>query len=146
MKTIPIKSKHVLQQGISYVELLVATVLIAIAIVPMMNALQAGLQGSTLFKKNAEFHHVLTGAAEKVLAEPFDNLDAAATAAGAYTTATTYSDLGAPTPFKVYLWRYDVDNADSDNDEFTGGEEDLIWVRVALVDNGQSIETLISKF
>ena len=97
------------------------------------------------FKKN-RFHHVLTGTVEKVLAEPFDNLDAAAAAAGAYTTATTYSDLGAPIPFKVYLWRYDVDNADNDNDEFTGGEEDLIWVKVALVDNGQSIETLISKF
>lgn len=146
MKTIPIKSKHVLQQGIAYVELLIATVLIATALVPMMNALQAGLQGSALFQKNTEFHHVLSGTVEKVLAEPFANLDAAATAAGAYTTATTYSDLVAPIPFKVYLWRYDIDNADNDNDEYTGGEEDLIWVRVALVDNGQSIETLINKF
>ncbi len=146
MKTIPIKSKHVLQQGISYVELLVATVLIATALVPMMNALQAGLQGATLFQTKTGFHHVLTGTVEKVLAEPFGNLDAAATAAGAYTNATTYSDVGASIPFKVYLWRYDVDNADNDNDEFTGGEEDLIWVKVALVDNGQSIETLISNF
>ena len=134
------------QFGISYIEILIAMVLIAIALVPMMNALQAGLQGATLFQTKTEFHHALTGAVEKVLAEPFGNLDAAATAAGAYTNATTYSDVGASIPFKVYLWRYDADNADNDDDEFTGGEEDLIWVKVALVDNGQSIETLISNF
>ena len=134
------------QIGIAYVEILVATVLIAIALVPMLNSLQAGLQGATLFQKKAEFHHVLTGTVEKVLAEPFNELDNAATAAGAHTNATTYSDMGASIPFKVYLWRYDVDNADNDNNEFTGGEEDLLWVKVTLQDNGQSIETLISKF
>ena len=134
------------QIGISYIEILIAMILIATALVPMMNALQTGLQGATLFQTKAEFHHVLTGTIEKVLAEPFDSLDAAATSAGDYTNATTYSDLGASIPFKVYLWRYDADNADNDNDVFTGGEEDLIWVKVALVDNGQSVETLISKF
>ena len=135
-----------MQQGLSYIELLVATVLIATALVPMMNSLQAGLQGASLFQKKSQAHYVLIGNLEKVLVEPFDDLDSAATAAGAYTNATTYSDLTASVPYNVYLWRYDVDNADSDNNEFTGGEEDLLWVKVSLVDNGQSIETLISKF
>ena len=134
------------QIGIAYIEILIATVLIAIALVPMLNSLQAGLQGATLFQKKVEFLHVLTGTVEKVLAEPFNELDNAATAAGAHTNATSYSDMGSPIPFKVYLWRYDVDNADNDNNEFTGGEEDLLWVKVTLQDNGQSIETLISKF
>ena len=145
MKTI-IKNKYALQNGVSYVELLVATILIAIALVPMMNSLQAGLQGTSLFQKKSQAHHVLIGNLEQVLAEPFNDLDSAATAAGTYTSPTTYSDLAASIPFNVFIWRYDVNNADSDNNEFTGGEEDLLWVKVSLVDSGQSIETLISKF
>lgn len=134
------------QIGVSYVEILIAMTLIAIALVPMMNSLQAGLQGASLFQKKSQAHYVLIGNLEKVLAEPFDDLDSAATASGAHTSPTTYSDLAASNPFNVYLWRYDVDNADSDNNEFTGGENDLLWVKVALVDSGQSIETLKSKF
>ena len=141
-----IKRKSALQKGVSYIELLVATILIAIALVPMMNSLQAGLQGASLFQKKSQSHYVLIGNLEKVLAEPFDDLDSAATAAGAYTSPTTYSESAAPIPFNVFIWRYDVDNADSDNNEFTGGEEDLLWVKVSLVDNGQSLETFISKF
>ena len=134
------------QIGVSYVEILIVIILIVVALVPMLNSLQAGLQGASLFQKKSKAHHVLTGKLENILAEPFDDLDSAAIASGAHTSPTTYSDLTAPVPFNVYLWRYDVDNADSDNNEFTGGEEDLLWVKVSLVDTQASIETLISKF
>ncbi|MCP4407745.1 MAG: type II secretion system protein [Gammaproteobacteria bacterium] len=133
-------------RGFSYIEVLVATVLIAIALVPAMEALQPGLQGSGLLKTHAESHLALVGKLEEVLAEPFDDLDAAATAAGVHTNSTSYSDApGPPIQRNVFLWRYDVDNADADGDEFTGGEEDLLWVRVALVDDSQILETLISR-
>ena len=132
--------------GFTYLEILIAITLIAIALVPMMNSLQSGLQGTALHKTKVEVLHVLTGELEQVLAEPFDDLDAAATTAGAYTTPTTYSDSGAAIPYNAFIWRYDADNADGDGDWFTGGEEDLLWIKVATLDESQSFETLLNKY
>lgn len=139
------KSFH-FQCGFTYLEILIAVTLIAIALVPMMNSLQSGLQGTALHKNKVEVFHVLTGELEQVLAEPFDNLDAAATAAGAHTTSTTYSDATATIPYNIFIWRYDIDDADSDGDVFTGGEDDLLWLRVATIDDSQSFETLLNKY
>lgn len=144
MNVLSNKFRH--QFGITYLEILIAITLIAIALVPMMNSLQSGLQGTALHRSKVEVLHALTGALEQVLAEPFEDLDAAATAAGDQTTPTTYSNVAATIPYSVFLSRYDVDDADGDGDVFTGGEEDLLWVRVALLDESESFETLLSKF
>ena len=134
------------QTGLSYIEVLVATLLIAVALVPMMEALGPGLQGSQIHRERAEVHYALAGKLEEVLAQPFDDLDAAATAAGDYKIATSYSDLGAGIPHEVFIWRWDVDDADNDGDEFTGGEDDILWVRVATVDSLTDLQTLISRY
>ena len=134
------------QTGLSYIEVLVATLLIVIALVPMMEALGPGLQGAQIHRDRVEVHYVLKGKLEEVLAQPFDDLDAAATAAGDYKIPTSYSDAGAAVPHEVFIWRYDVDNADNDNDEFTGGEDDILWVRVATTDSATDLQTLISKY
>ena len=130
----------------SYVEILVATLLITIALVPMMEALQPGLQGSQVNRQQSEQHFALKGKLESVLAEPFTNLDAAASAAGAATIATSYSDLGATIPHQLFIWRYDIDDADNDGDVFTGGESDILWLRIASVDGSYSIQTLLSPY
>lgn len=137
-----------LQSGISYVEVLVATVLITTMLVPALEALKPGIQGSAIHTENAEVHYALVGKLEEVLAESFDNLEAAATTAGAPTNPTTYSDdINEPIPRNVFVWRYDIDDADSDGDVFTDGEADLLWVRVELAnDTTQALETLISPY
>lgn len=134
------------QAGLSYIEVIVATLLLTIALVPMMDALKPGLQGAQIHQAHAQTHFVLKGKLEQVLAEPFDDLDAAATAAGDFNIATTYSDLAAPVPHQVYIWRWDVDNADTDDDEFTGGEDDILWIRVATADDQAELHTLISRY
>jgi len=134
------------QSGLSYIEVLVATLLIAVALVPMMEALGPGLQGSEIHRDRAEVHFVLTGKLEQVLAESFEDLDAEATVAGNYNIATAYSDLAASVPHEVFIWRYDVDNADNDDDEFTGGEDDILWVRVATADSSADLQTLVSRY
>lgn len=134
------------EAGLSYIEVLVATLLIAIALVPMMEALGPGLQGAQIHRDQAEVHYALTGKLEEVLAQPFDDLDAAATVAGDYKIATSYSDAGAAVPHEVFIWRYDVDNADADNNEFTGGEDDILWVRVATADGLVDLQTLLSRY
>jgi Tfp pilus assembly protein PilV len=138
-----VSSRH---GGFSYLEVLIATLLIAVALVPMMDALRPGIQGSKLHKQRAEIHYVLAGKLETVLAEPFVDLDEAATAAGSATSPTSYSDLAADIPYQVYIWRYDADNADADADVFSGGEDDILWVSVSLADASQSLQTLITPY
>ncbi len=138
--------KRVRQSGISYVEVMVATLLIAVALVPMIEALGPGLQGSRIHRERAEVNFVLQGKLERVLAESFADLDDAAATAGDFTVATSYSDLAAGVPHEVFVWRWDVDNADADDDPFTGGEDDILWVRVATVDGLTELQTLISRY
>ncbi len=132
--------------GLSYIEVLVATLLITITLVPALDALRPGIQGSDLHQSLTEIHYSLSGKMEQLLAEPFDNLDAAATAAGAHTNDTSYSDIGADVPHRVFIWHYDVDDADADSDPFSGGEDDLLWVRVAEANGSQSLQTLVSRY
>ena len=134
------------QCGFSYVEIMVATVLLAVALIPAMDALQHGIQSSTVHENQTVAQYQLTAKLEDVLAQPFGSLDAAATAAGSPTTITTYSDTAGSTNRRlVYLSRYDGDNADADNDPFTGIDAGLIWVRVELEATSKSIETLTSQ-
>ena len=66
------------QSGLSYIEVLIATLLIVIALVPMMDALQPGLQGSQIHRDRAEINFALAGKLETLLSESFADLDAAA--------------------------------------------------------------------
>lgn len=132
--------------GLSYVEVLIATLLLTVALVPMMEALQPGLQGSAIHQDRAQVHFTLKGKLEQVLAEPFMNLEAESIAAGAATAATLYSDTGVNVPHEVFIWPWDVDNADADDDGLTGGEDDILWIRVATVDGQSELQTLISRY
>ena len=128
--------------GFSYLEVLIATLLIAVALVPMMDALRPGIHGSMLHKQRAEMHYALAGKMESLLAEPFADLDAAATAAGSENSPTSYSDPGAEIPYQVFIWRYDADNADADDDPFTGVETDLLWIKVAVSGSHHLLESV----
>ena len=134
------------QSGLSYVEVLVATLLIATTLVPMLESLQPGLQATEWNKQQSEEHFALKGKLETLLAQPFAELDAAATAAGAPATPTSYSDLAAAVPHQVFIWRYDVDDADGDGNVLTGGESDILWLRVATQDSAQVFATLLSRY
>jgi len=135
--------------GFFYIEVLVAVALIALALVPAMDALIPGIAGSAIHEARAEDHYQLTGKLEQVLAEPVANLDIAAAAAGNPATPTSYSDdvatsAGRRIKRNVFLSRYDGDNADADNNPFTGTDEGLLWVRVTIAGSGAVIESLVS--
>lgn len=134
------------QSGLSYVEVLLATLLISLTLVPMMESLQPGLQATAWHEQQSEIHYALTGTMETLLAEPFADLDAAAAAAGDASTATSYSNLLAAVPYAVFISRYDVDNADADGDPLTGGESDILWLRVVAVTGGEAYTTLLSRY
>lgn len=133
--------------GLTYLEVLIATLLIVITLVPALEAMAPGVTGAALHEDRVEDHHLVYGRLEELLAAPFADLDAAATAAGGPGTPSSYSDTltqadGRPVTRNVYLSRYDADNADGDNDPFTGTEPDLLWLRVEIAGSRQAIETL----
>jgi hypothetical protein len=137
--------------GFSYVEVLIAVVLIVIALVPALDALIPGVAGSGIHETLAEDHYQLTGKLEQVLVEPFGRLNSAANAAGSPTTPTSYSDVftyadGRQIVSNVFIARYDADNADGDDDPFTGTDDGLLWVQAMIAGSGLSIESLVSEY
>lgn len=134
--------------GFSYMEVLVATVLIALTLVPAIEALQPAVQGTGIHQSETVRHFHLTAKLEEVLAEPFSTLDDEAQVLSDPTAPSpNYSDApGANDRRLVYLARYDADNADGDNDVFSGTDEGLLWVKVELEGGGRAIESLTSIY
>ena len=137
--------------GFSYVEVLIAVVLIVIALVPALDALSPGVTGSGIHETLAEDHYQLAGKLEQVLVEPFGQLNSAANAVGSATTPTSYSDVfsyadGRQITRNVFIARYDADNADGDDDPFTGTDDGLLWVQVTIAGTGERIESLVSEY
>jgi hypothetical protein len=134
------------QRGLTYVEILVATFILLIGLVPALDALRNAVIGTASNDSYVVAQHRLGGRLEAVLAEPFDDLDDAALAAGAATTPSSYSEApGTPGRLLIFLARYDGDNADTDSDPFTGGDEGLLWARAAIDNTPYSIESLLSQ-
>lgn len=131
------------ENGLTLVEVLVSIVLLAIILIPAMRALQTGVVGASVHGDVSSSHYRLTSRLEELLAEPFVDLSDAAIAAGAPTTATSYSEAAGPSGrLIVYLSLYDGDNADADDDPFTGTDPDLLWIRVAIEDSVYSLQTV----
>jgi hypothetical protein len=134
------------QSGASYVEVLIAALLIVISLVPMTDAVRGAITGAAVHEDTAIQHMHLIAMLEDVLVEPFSSLETAATAAGGETVATSYSDLPGSTNRRlVFLSLYDGDNADSDDDPFTGVDPGLMWVRTEIEGTLMAVESLVSQ-
>jgi len=111
-----------------------------------MQALHTGIVGAQIHADVSANHYRLASRLEELLVEPFENLSVAAIAAGSPTTTSSYSDAaGPPGRILVFLSRYDSDNADSDNDPFTGTEDDVLWIRVDIEDTIYSLQTITAQ-
>ena len=131
------------ERGFSYIEVLIAITLVAVTLIPTLEALQTGIQGAGIHESYTVNQYQVIAKMEEVLAEPIEALDAAAQAAGNASTPTSYSDtVGTPNRRLVFLSRYDGDNADGDDDPFTDVDEGLIWVRVEIEATVHAMETL----
>jgi hypothetical protein len=135
--------------GLSYVEVLIAMVLIAITLIPAMDALRPAVSGTAIHASRTVRHYHLTAMLEDVLAKPFNELDTEAVAIGDPTVASTvYSDPTTEADRRlVYLSRYDADDADANGNPFDAGmDEGLLWVRVEVEGTNQAIESLTSQY
>lgn len=134
------------QRGFGYVEALVAVVLLAVVLVPALEALGNATRNAPTAAQDDTLWMSVANKLNEVSGSRFDELDAAATAAAGPTNASSLSDPVSASPrVLVYLSRYDGDNADGDNDGFTGTDADLIWVRAAIADTPVSLRTLVTR-
>ncbi len=134
------------QRGFSYVEVLVAMTLIAVALVPAMNALRVGVTAAGVHQQETVRSLELSGRLEQVLSQSFEDLQAAAVLAGSAAVPTSYSDLaGTQDRLLVYIAQYDADDADADDDPFTGIDPGILWVRVAVENTQHVLTTLTFK-
>ena len=131
--------------GFSYIEVLVATVLIALVLVPSIEALQSGVQGSAAHAAFAVNNFRLRDKLEETLARPFAEL--AAIAEDETTVIPPpYSDPpGTADRRLVYIARYDGDDADADGDPFSGEDDGLLWLRVRIAGTHYDVETLVRE-
>jgi hypothetical protein len=128
-----------LQSGFSYFEVIIAALVLTMALIPALDALQVGLVGSSVQESYVVEHYRLAGAMEDILAQPFSALETDALAVGDPQVPTSYSDpVATPQRRLVYLSAYDPDAADPFVDDATG----LVWVRVEIENTPHAVESL----
>ena len=134
-------------EGASYIEVLVATAILAATLLPAVEALRAGTMGSEIHASQTELHFRISGRLEELLVEPFESLDDEAQAIGDRNVpSAVYSDPAATLNRRlVYLSRYDGDDINpSDGDPFTDTDEGLLWIRVTIEGTPLSIERIVN--
>lgn len=134
------------QRGLSYVEILIAITLVVAALVPMLEALRTPVgNAGRVETENVRQLHITTRLTE-LLAESFSELDAAALAAGSHNVTSSFSEPPGTTNRRlVFLSRFDGDNADADNDSFTGTDADLLWIRITIENTAHELQRLRSR-
>ncbi len=147
------------ERGFTYVEMMIATAILAVALIPVMQSLQIAGDAGTLAGTAIDRQLSVQSGIDSVLAEDFDTLLAAATAANSAGIATSFSDPVAAEPRRlVYISFYDADNSDLDGDPFTIADDDsdadgnpytnpnaaitLLWVKVQIKGTRQSLQVL----
>lgn len=146
------------QAGSTYIEILIAASVVAIALLPAVDGLYTAMRGADTYAGETTQQYSVLAKMEDVLAEPMSLLIAAAEAAGDSTTPTGYSDPpGASDRRIVFVSLYDADNLDGDGNVFTVLDPDLdgdknpytgywgvIWVRVEASGSTQSLASLVA--
>ena len=130
------------QRGLSYVEVLIAVVIVAVCLAPATDALRDGVRAAGIQLDYTRNQQRLKTRFEEVLANNFSTLDAAAMLAGNSPSATVaaYTDAAGTTDrLLVTLYRYDGSAA-------TASDTGLLWVKAAIEGSTLQLDTLKSRF
>jgi len=143
------------QFGFSYVEVLVAMFILAMAIVPAMEAIQSGIQGADIHNSLTRQHYALIKRIEEIKASSYGSLLTAAKTVSNANTSSNFSDPAGQTDrILVFLALYDADadpftlidpDNDTDSDLYTGDTSNLLWIKVKLENSTQQLESLVSR-
>lgn len=130
-------------RGISYVEVVVATAVLTVALVPALDALRAGMAGTTVHATEAATRQRLSAKMEEILARPFNSLYRLTYATGGNQPTEVQAELsdapGSPGRRIVNLYRVDGATASS-------ADTGLLRIRVSFEDGGAPLETLKGRW
>ena len=138
-------SRPLKQNGFTYVEVVLSVVLLAVLLVPALQALQTGISGGAT-PTLAASAPTLRAKMEEVLAIPFGDLYAQTYLPGGNTTAinATYSDAAAAVNRRVVvLYRYDAAAR-----ALSAGDTGLLYVSVYYQSEGtaSALSTLMGRW
>ncbi len=128
-------------RGFSYIEVLVATVIMAISLPAALEALRGGTAAAGVHASHGANQQRIASRMEEVLANKYPTLDAAAMAAGNSTSAVVaaYSDAsGAPERLVVNLYR-------TNGVAKVGADFGLLWVKVSIEGSALALQTLAAR-
>ncbi len=132
--------------GFAFLEVLVAAVILAIALVPASSALRAASEHGRLTRDRLAVEYLALTKLEAALAASWETLNNEAVITGGVTESLLWSDpVGLTNRRLVYVSPHDINNADGDNNLLTGVEAGILQVRVEV--NGTNIlyQTLVAK-
>lgn len=131
-------------RGMSYPEVLAATLLLSILLVPAMQALHSALAGSGIQKQQTIDHYALLSKMEAVMARPSGELEIliAGEATPSSLSDSYVTSDGRTLQRQVFLAAHDIDNADGDDDVRTGIDPGAVWVRVKIANSPLSFTSL----
>jgi prepilin-type N-terminal cleavage/methylation domain-containing protein len=147
------------QHGFSFVEIMVAVLLLAICAVPMGDAIRNGITASSIAGAKARELRCIKNTMETVLAEPYQSLYAAA---GGKDQPATFPmpavfampvDGSCDTPPRVSIARFELDYGSNvevwlDNNPTASSaqlESPLLYITVAAANGGYSFTTLVAR-
>ncbi|MEO1573861.1 MAG: hypothetical protein AAFU65_02775 [Pseudomonadota bacterium] len=120
----------------SYVELLTTVVVVAVLAAPVADAVRAALQTSDAMLQERQWRLDVRSALEVALATPYSELQAR-TGTSVTRTSTSGNDV------VISIERYDVDNADGDDDTATGVDDGVRLIRAVVPWTGVRYQTLV---
>lgn len=146
----PARSLRHDQRGLSYVEVLIAVVIVAVCLAPMVDALRDGVRAAGTQRDYTINQQRLKSCFELVLAKSFTTLDNAAQA-NLGIPAVPVPALGLdplcannpaplpPDPLLITLYRYD-------GSVKTDLDKGLLWIKVAIEGSSLQLNTLKSRW
>ena len=147
------------QSGFTYVEVLIATLIVAVALAPAIDALRSGVFSSMVAQDLSSIQYRMLSAMEQTLTKDRSELNSLAAAANGHANPTSLSDAaGTELRRLVYIGFYDLDDLDGDGDPFTiqdsnadadnnpytgtGASISTYWISVRIENSGYEMATL----
>jgi prepilin-type N-terminal cleavage/methylation domain-containing protein len=138
------------QRGFSFVEIMVAVVLLAVCAVPMGDAIRNGLAASSIGAAKARELRCIKNTMEIVLAEPYVSLYGAARGKGQPSAFAVPAAAACETPPLVSIAYYEREYGGSEvflgaNASSAQLESPLLYITVAAANSGYSFTTLVAR-
>jgi prepilin-type N-terminal cleavage/methylation domain-containing protein len=138
------------QRGFSFVEILVAVVVLGLCAAPLAAAVKSGVDASRIGTAKARELRCMRNTMESVLAEPYQTLSDAARGKDLPSAYVPAADPSCDIARIVTIAKYEYENGKSPVFLDAGAGEDrlamaMLYVTVSSPDSGYTFTTLVSR-